>query len=485
MASNGTNGDAFKLDFDTFSNVINNELKSTKTTRHSIDPSTGEALPEVPVSTKEDVDTAVSSARKAFKPWAKLGFDDRVKYILKLADAIEARFELFKKWLIMESGKPAQTATMEVGMAVAMLRGFTTLRIEPETIEDNEDRRAVLRYVPLGVGAGIVPWNWPLVLACGKIGPALLTGNTFIMKPSPFTPYVGLKVGELGAQIFPPGVFQVLSGGDDLGPMLTEHPDIDKISFTGSSHTGKLVMKSCAATLKRISLELGGNDAAIICEDVDIDNIVPKMTTFAFLSSGQICMDVKRIYVHEKIYDTFRDAFVAHAKTIKTGPATDDTVLIGPLQNSMQYEKVKDMYSEISKQNWKTAYGGQPGDSPKGFFIQPAIIDNPPEDSRIVCEEPFGPIVPLLKWSDEDDAIARANDTKMGLGASVWTKDIERGERIADQLEAGSVWINTHFELSPTVPFGGHKWSGIGMEWGVLGLKGWCNPQAMWLKKKM
>jgi acyl-CoA reductase-like NAD-dependent aldehyde dehydrogenase len=177
----------------------------------------------------------------------------------------------------MESGKPAQTATMEVGMAVAMLRGFTTLRLEPEVIEDNDDRRAVVRFVPIGVGAAIVPWNWPLVLAAGKIGPSMLTGNTVIMKPSPFTPYVGLKVGELAARIFPPGVLQVLSGGDDLGPMLTEHPDIDKVSFTGSSATGKLVMKSCAATLKRVSLELGGNDAAIICDDVDIANVVPKV----------------------------------------------------------------------------------------------------------------------------------------------------------------------------------------------------------------
>jgi acyl-CoA reductase-like NAD-dependent aldehyde dehydrogenase len=177
----------------------------------------------------------------------------------------------------MESGKPAQTATVEVGLALAILRQTATLRLEPETIEDNDDRRAVLRYVPLGVGAAIVPWNWPLVLACGKIGPSMLTGNTVIMKPSPFTPYVGLKVGELAAKIFPPGVLQVLSGGDDLGPMLTEHPDIDKVSFTGSSATGKLVMKSCAATLKRVSLELGGNDAAVICDDIDIDNVVPKV----------------------------------------------------------------------------------------------------------------------------------------------------------------------------------------------------------------
>lgn len=370
-------------------------------------------------------------------------------------------------------------------MGVALLRGFTSLRIPEEVIEDSDDRRVYVRYVPLGVGAGIVPWNWPLVLAVGKIGPALLTGNSFIMKPSPFTPYVGLKLGELGARIFPPGVFQVLSGGDDLGPMLTEHPDIDKISFTGSSQTGKLVMQSCAKTLKRISLELGGNDAAIICEDADIAKTVPKIAMMAFMSSGQICMDVKRIYVHEKIYDDFRDAFVEHVKTIKTGPATDEDVFVGPLQNSMQFEKVKEMYSQIEKQGWTSVHGGEITDTGKGYFIEPAIIDNPPEDSRIVTDEPFGPIVPLCKWSDENDVIGRANNSKMGLGASVWTNDIARGERMCDQLEAGSVWLNSHFELAPNVPFGGHKWSGIGMEWGVLGLKGWCNPQSMWWRKKL
>jgi acyl-CoA reductase-like NAD-dependent aldehyde dehydrogenase len=253
-------------------------LKSTKQTRHGVDPSTGENLPEVPVATKADVDEAVEAARKAFRPWAKLSWDERAAYVNKFANAVEANFAEFKTWLIKESGKPAQTATVEAGMAPALLRGAASMKLEPEVLEDSDDRKVVLRYTPLGVGAAIVPWNWPLVLACGKIGPALLTGNTLIMKPSPFTPYVGLKLGEIGTKVFPPGVFQVLSGGDDLGPMLTEHPGIDKVSFTGSSSTGKLVMRSCAATLKRVSLELGGNDAAIICDDVDLANVVPKVS---------------------------------------------------------------------------------------------------------------------------------------------------------------------------------------------------------------
>jgi acyl-CoA reductase-like NAD-dependent aldehyde dehydrogenase len=203
-------------------------------------------------------------------------------------------------WLIKESGKPAQTAIVEAGMAPALLRGAASLKLEPEVLEDSDDRKAVLRYTPLGVSAAIVPWNWPLVLACGKIGPALLTGNTLIMKPSPFTPYAGLKLGEIGTKIFPPGVFQVLSGGDDLGPMLTEHAGIDKVSFTGSSATGKLVMKSCAGTLKRVSLELGGNDAAIICDDVDLANVVPKVSVLSNIVRNDLSFGTDRdVRFHE------------------------------------------------------------------------------------------------------------------------------------------------------------------------------------------
>lgn len=197
-------------------------------------------------------------------------------------------------------------------------------------------------------------------------------------------------------------------------------------------------------------------------------------------------MDIKRVYVHEKIYDAFREALVNFTKAVKTGPASDPEVLVGPIQNSMQYEKVKDMYAEIAKQGWNAALGGAVHErNAPGYFVQPAIIDNPPDDSRIVVEEPFGPIIPLLKWSDEADVVRRANDTKMGLGASVWSKDLEKAGRMASKLEAGSVWVNTHFELAPYVPFGGHKWSGMGMEWGVVGMKGWCYTQSMWTRKAL
>lgn len=389
--------------------------------------------------------------------------------------------------LVKETGKAISTVHMEFGGTPAYLRGLGALRVEDEVLVDDDEHTATLRYEPLGVGAAIVPWNWPLLLATIKLASALITGNCVIVKPSPFTPYTVVKLVELAAHIFPPGVVQALSGGDDLGPMLTEHPDIDKVSFTGSSFTGKKVMESCARTLKRVTLELGGNDVAIVCADANLAKTIPVVGTMCFLGSGQICMDVKRIYVHASVYDEFKAGLIEFAKHVKLGDPTDATVTVGPIQNSMQYGKVKDMYERIQAEGWNAIVGGAPdqrAEHPKGYYMQPTIIDNPPEDSRIVQEEPFGPIVPLLKWSDEDDVLKRANAGKNGLGGSVWTQDVDKGKRLAAQLEAGSVWVNCHFKLDPRVPFGGAKWSGLGRELGTTGLRGWMEPQSLWVSKQ-
>ncbi|TVY18912.1 putative aldehyde dehydrogenase FUS7 [Lachnellula arida] len=466
-------------------NIINNKFVPTTETRHSINPSTAEPLYEVPVATHDDVDNAVKHARTAFKTWSKTPFEERAKLLLAFADAVEANRDELEALQTKEQGKPLGLAHVEFDMTLAWLRTFATMEVKDDLLEENDERKIIQTFPPLGVCCGIVPWNWPVLLGLGKLGPALMTGNTFIMKPSPFTPYCDLKLGELGMSIFPPGVFQVLSGGDGLGPMLTEHPGIDKISFTGSIATGKKVMESCSRTLKRVTLELGGNDPAIVCEDVDIEKIVPKIATLSFLNSGQICMLVKRLYVHESIYDKFRDAMVAFTKNVKTGDGFEKDILVGPIQNRMQYEKVKDMYSEISKCSWKVAFGGEIKEASRGYFITPTIIDNPPDDSRIVTEEPFGPIIPMLKWSDEEDVLERANSLETGLGASVWTRDLARGERMARELSAGSVWVNSHFDVAPNVPFGGHKSSGISSEWGMTGFKSYCNSRSLWVWKKV
>lgn len=302
-----------------------------------MDPATGEPLPKVPVASREDLDVAVAHARAAFKTWSQTPFGERAKLLLQFADAIEANREPLEKLLTLESGKPIGLSNTEVNKTLASLRAFATMELKDEVLEQDEEKTVYSTRVPLGVCAAIVPWNWPVVLAMGKVGPALMTGNTVVMKPSPFTPYCGSKLGEIAKSIFPPGVFQVLSGDDDLGPWITEHPGINMVTFTGSIPTGKRVAASCAKTLKRYILELGGNDAAIVCEDVDIEKCLPKITMLAFLNSGQICMDIKRIYIHENIYDKFRDAMVDFAKkNIKTGGGFEEGVVNGPIQNSMQ-----------------------------------------------------------------------------------------------------------------------------------------------------
>jgi len=375
-------------------------------------------------------------------------------------------------------------ADQEVEFAALWLAGPCSLELPAEIVEDTPEKLVKTYYTPLGVAVGIVPWNFPIMLLCGKIAPAVLTGNTIIIKPSPFTPYCGIKIVELAQQFFPPGVVQVLSGDDNLGPWLTAHPGIDKISFTGSTATGKRVMESASKNLTRVTLELGGNDAAIICPDVDIAAVAPQIATFAFMNSGQICIAIKRIYVHKDIYAAFRDALVQFVESLRVGSGDVEGVFLGPVQNKLQYDRVVAFLDDVRERGQKVATGGEVIHTEKnGLFIQPTVVDNPPDDSKIVVEEPFGPIVPLLEWSEEDEVIDRANDTDMGLGASVWTKDLDRALRIGQSLEAGSVWINEHVGPTPLAAFGGHKKSGIGREWGVGGLRDYCNTQTVFLNR--
>lgn len=269
-----------------------------------------------------------------------------------------------------------------------------SLSIPEEKIEDDE-KVVTTRYMPLGVVGAICPWNFPMILSVGKIAPALLTGNTIIVKPSPFTPYTSLKIVELAQEIFPPGVVQVIGGDDKLGPMMTAHPNIQKISFTGSIATGKKIMEACAKTLKRVTLELGGNDAAIVLPDVDIEKVAPEIAMGAFQNSGQVCVATKRIYIHQDIYEPMVKALVKFTESLKVGSNDDESTALGPIQNQMQYEKVKGFFQDTKEKGYKFAVGKPEQDNKKGFFIQPTIIDNPPNDSRIITEEPFGKYRPL------------------------------------------------------------------------------------------
>ncbi|CAE6439177.1 unnamed protein product [Rhizoctonia solani] len=425
--------------------IINGKPVTSSTTLDVQNPATQKKIAEVPVATKEQLDEAVAAARAALPAWSAKSQDERAQVLEQIAGIIEKNIAEYKQILVSEQGKTLTNAEWELGGATLWLRETAKLRLPEKVIVDNEQMRITERRVPIGVCAGIVPWNFPLMLCIWKLGPALLAGNTLILKPSPFTPLTTLRFVKDIQAVVPPGVVNVVSGDDNLGPWITSHPGIDKVSFTGSSETGKKVMASASTGLKRLTLELGGNDPAIILPDVDVAKVVPDVFWAALINNGQTCSAAKRLYVHEKIYDQFREELAKFAKSVKTGNGTDPESQLGPVQNLMQYKKV----------------------------------------SKIVREEPFGPIVPLLKWNDEADVIKRANDSNLGLSASVWGKDLESVERIAKQIQAGTVCMN---ELGPATPFsafGGHKESGVGVENGMNGLLTYSNIQTFTLKKQV
>ncbi|KAI0408802.1 aldehyde dehydrogenase [Xylaria palmicola] len=470
------------LNFETFRNVIDGEtVESGGRTRQVVNPSTGDNNPQVPLSAPEDVDRAVKAAKRAATAWAAVPWEERANSLREFANAIEAAAEDFVKLVMMEQGKPPVWARHEIATGVQWIRDFCNMSQPGDVVEDTKDRKVVTRYLPLGAVVGIVPWNFSMQLGCMKIAPVILTGNTFIWKPSPYTPYCTLKLAELGLRFFPAGVLQALSGDNDLGAWLVEHPGVNMVSFTGSTAIGMKVMEVCSKTLKRFTLELGGNDAAVVCADVDPVAVASKIGLFAFCNSGQICIAVKRVYVHESVYDTVLATLVGFAQSLKLG--LDEDAFMGPVSNQPQYERVKDLLADIKNTQLTVAAGStEPLADRKGYFLAPTIIDNPPDDARIVVEEQFGPVLPLMKWSDEQDVIRRANATECGLGASVWTRDSAQANRIAEQLQAGNIWINCHAEMQPSTPFSGQKQSGMGVEMGVEGLKSYCSVQSVYTR---
>jgi aldehyde dehydrogenase (NAD+) len=321
------------------------------------------------------------------------------------------------------------------------------------------------------------------MMAIQKIAPAMLSGCTIVLKPSPFTPLTTLRIAELIAGVVPPGVVNIITGEDDLGPLMTGHPDIDKITFTGSTATGKKIMEGASADLKRITLELGGNDASIVLPDADPKKVAEQLFWSSFSNAGQICVAAKRVYIHEDIYDELSAAIVEYAKTVRVGDGSEQGTGVGPIQNKKQYERVLELIEDAKSNGYKFLVGGDVDPSGSGYYVPITILDNPPEDARIVAEEQFGPVMPLMKFSSDDEVIARANNSEYGLAGAVWTKDTERGVKIAEQLETGTVWINEFLHLSPFAPFGGHKQSGFGAEYGIEGLKEFTYSQVITVKK--
>lgn len=468
---------------DDYTLTISGEGETAKNTFEAFNPATKDVIAYVPDATEDQLDRAVASARSAFGEWGKESIEVRQEALTRLADALEEHADDFMSLLTLEQGKPRAGAEWEITGSIDWLRAFATMQLPEEVLVDTPERRVVTRTTPLGVVGLIVPWNFPVILAVWKIAPALLAGNTIVLKPSPYTPLCTLKFGELFRKILPPGVLNVVSGGDELGKWITAHHDIDKIGFTGHTDTGKAVMRSASGTLKRITLELGGNDPAIILPDVDVNSIAPKIFWAAFQNCGQFCNAAKRIYIHEDIYDELRDALVSFVETVKVGDGADADTMIGPIQNKQQFEKLQEFFNDCRQRKLKFACGGEIDENSAGWFVPVTLVDCPPDDSRIVNEEPFGPILPLLKWRDEAEVIARANDSDYGLGASVWGNDLEAVQRIGSQLQAGTVWMNEIHEYSPFQAFAGHKQSGLGCENSIHGLQEYTNLQTIAFNK--
>src|SRR5690606_23535969 len=348
---------------------------------------------------------------------------------------------------------------------------------------DDENVRIEVRRRPYGVVGAITPWNFPVLLAVWKIAPALLAGNTVVIKPSPFTPLSTPKLGEILRDALPPGVVNVVSGGGELGAWVSSHPRVGKMSFTGSVATGKKVAAAAAPDLKRYTLELGGNDAAIVLDDVNPDQVAEKLFWGAFANSGQVCSAIKRLYVHERIAAPLTEALARVAKSVKVGDGMQPDTQLGPINNKPQFERVVELLDDAKKAGAKVVVGGgpRPGD---GYFVEPTLVTGIAEGTRLVDEEQFGPALPILTYRDLDEAVERANATMYGLSGSVWSAVPERAAEVAGKLECGTAWVNQHLAIAPNGPFGGAKWSGIGVENGPWGLLGFTEIQTVNIAKK-
>lgn len=446
-----------------------------------VNPATGEVFAKAPDCTKAQLDEAVATAKSAFKTWRAVPIEQRQAAVRKAGDILLAHADELARLFTREQGRPVDAAKQEIQGAAMWLHAVAAMSPPTHVVEDSPQQFIETRYVPLGVICAIAPWNFPVTLAMWKVAPALVAGNTMVLKPSPFTPLCTLKIGELFRDVFPPGVLNIVSGGDDLGPLMTSHPGFAKISFTGSTATGKRVMESAAKDLKRVTLELGGNDAAIVMPDVDLDEVAHKIFFGAFFNTAQICVATKRLYVHESVYDGLRDRLVGIAKTVKVGDGGEQGTVLGPLQNKRQYDRVMGLL-EDAKANKLTILQGA-GAPEQGYFVPVTIVDNPPEESRVVQEEAFGPILPMLKFKDIDDVINRANASEYGLAGAVWSKDVTKAMEIARRMETGTVWINQNLNLRPDTPFAGHKQSGFGVENGMEGLLEYMAPQAVYVAR--
>ena len=453
---------------DDFKLYIGGEFVAGARSIDVINPATGQAFARCPVADEAQLDEAVAAARSVYPAWSALSQDERAAMLMQIADTMQEQAGEFSRLLTTEQGKPLEQAGMEIMGAAFTLKAFAAMRMEPRILKDDGKARITEIRRPLGVVAAICPWNFPVMMIANKIGPALVSGNTVVLKPAPTTPLTALKFAQVCADVLPAGVLNVICDDNDLGAALTAHPGVDKIAFTGSTATGRKVMEAAAASIKRVTLELGGNDAAIVLDDADPVATARKVFQGAMANSGQVCVAIKRAYVADAIYDAFCDELARLANAAVVDDGTKQGAQMGPVQNKAQFEKLKRLLDESRDEG--TVIAGGAAIERDGYFIQPTVIRDVGDDARIVQEEQFGPVLPVLRYDDIEEVLARSNDTRFGLGGSVWGGDVERAASIAERVESGTVWVNQHFALNPKVPFRGAKESGLGTELGEEGL---------------
>lgn len=463
-----------------FSLMIGGRAVQTANFRDVINPANGETVGGMPLATHDDLNNAIDAAEQAFSTWRLASDAERSAACNAIAQKIEEHAEELARLLTLEQGKPLNGlgSRFEIGGAVAWTRYTADIELPIEVLQDGPEGRVELHRKPIGVVGSITPWNWPVLIACWHIVPAVRTGNTVVIKPSPLTPLSTIRLVELMNEVLPAGVVNVVTGDNELGESMSSHPSIAKITFTGSTATGCKVMASAAPTLKRLTLELGGNDPGIVLPDADPKEIAEGLFWGAFINGGQTCACLKRLYVHDSIYDEVCAALVEQAGKIVVGNGVAEDSMLGPVQNKMQFDIVSEYVADAQHKGGRVLIGANPpgGD---GYFYPVTLVADVEHGCLLVDKEQFGPALPIIRYRDVDDAVRMANDSSAGLGGSVWGKDAERTKEVASRLECGSVWINRHGAIQPNAPFGGVKRSGFGVEFGVDGLKEFTTIQTV------
>ncbi len=466
-----------------FDMFINGQAVQSDSTFDVINPATAKVFAQCQLGNASHVEQAVSAAKAAFPAWSQTTDEQRKQLLHEVAGAIEANMPELMQLVTMETGKPmgglnGVGSGMEVGGSIAWTQFTAELQLPVDVIQDNEVARIEVNRKPLGVVASITPWNWPLMIAIWHVIPALRAGNTVVMKPASFTPVSTLRFVQLASEILPPGVINIITGPGSVGGLITGHPDVSKVAFTGSTPTGKRIMESASGNLTRCTLELGGNDAGIVLPDVNVKEMAPKLFAACFHNNGQTCAALKRLYVHESQYEEMGQELAELAKNVVVGDGLEEGTELGPVQNEAQLNIVQDLADSARADGGRFLSGGKRIDR-EGYFFEPTIVADLTDGHRLVDEEPFGPIVPMIKYSDIDEVIERANRNECGLGGSIWSSDLDKAAALAQRLECGSAWVNDHGALQPDAPFGGIKQSGMGVEFGLYGLEEFTSIQTL------